>query len=103
MIGNVYQECKGFGKKNGLTKEQYLNMQTEEFMNRRYEFRYNTQIGEVEYRERCSFYFRFRPLDKRAQNSILPVSYTHLLSSLNLVNLEGVPTVPFLIDKNNKK
>ena len=46
-------------------------MQTEEFMNRRYEFRYNTQIGEVEYRERCSFYFRFRPLDKRAQNSIL--------------------------------
>ena len=40
-------------------------------MNRRYEFRYNTQIGEVEYRERCSFYFRFRPLDKRAQNSIL--------------------------------
>ena len=71
MIGNVYQECKGFGKKNGLTKEQYLNMQTEEFMNRRYEFRYNTQIGEVEYRERCSFYFRFRPLDKRAQNSIL--------------------------------
>ena len=71
MIGNVYQECKGFGKKGGLTKEQYLNMQTEEFMNRRYEFRYNTQMSEVEYRERCSFYFRFRPLDKRAQNSIL--------------------------------
>ena len=40
-------------------------------MNRRYEFRYNTQMGEVEYRERCSFYFRFRPLDKRMQNSIL--------------------------------
>lgn len=71
MIGNVYQECKGFGKKGSLTKEQYLNMQTEEFMNRRYEFRYNTQVGEVEYRERCSFYFRFRPLDKRVQNSIL--------------------------------
>ena len=65
MIGNVYQECKGFGKKGGLTKEQYLNMQTEEFMNRRYEFRYNTQMSEVEYRERCSFYFRFRPLDQK--------------------------------------
>lgn len=71
MIGNVYKECKGFGKKDGLTKEQYLALQTEEFMNRRYEFRYNTQVGEVEYRDRCSFYFRFRPLDKRMQNSIL--------------------------------
>lgn len=71
MVGNVYKECKGFGNKNGLTKEQQLALQTEEFMNRRYEFRYNTQIGEVEYRERCSFYFRFRPLDKRMQNSVL--------------------------------
>lgn len=71
MIGTVYKECKGFGKKEGLPKEQYLSLQTEEFMNRRYEFRHNTQIGEVEYRERCSFYFRFRPLDKRMQNSIL--------------------------------
>ena len=36
----------------------------------RYEFRYNTQIAEVEYRERLSFRFRFNPLDKRALNSI---------------------------------
>lgn len=70
MIGNVYKECKGFGKKDSLTREQQLSLQTEEFMNRRYEFRHNTQIGEVEYRERCSFYFRFRPIDKRMQNSI---------------------------------
>lgn len=59
MIGNVYKECKGFGKKDLLTKEQHLNLQTEEFMNRRYEFRYNTQVGEVEYRDRCSFFFVF--------------------------------------------
>ena len=39
-------------------------------MKRRYEFRHNTQIGEVEYRERLSFRFRFNPLDKRALNSI---------------------------------
>ena len=39
-------------------------------MKRRYEFRYNTQIAEVEYRERLSFRFRFNPLDKRALNSI---------------------------------
>ena len=71
MIGNVYKECQGFARQDGLTKEQRLSLQTDEFMNRRYEFRYNTQMGEVEYRERCSFYFRFRPLDKRMQNSIL--------------------------------
>lgn len=70
MIGNVYLECKGFGKNISLSKEQQLALQTEEFMKRRYEFRYNTQIAEVEYRERLSFRFRFNPLDKRALNSI---------------------------------
>ena len=70
MIGNIYTECKGFGKNISLSKEQQLALQTEEFMKRRYEFRHNTQIGEVEYRERLSFRFRFNPLDKRALNSI---------------------------------
>lgn len=45
MIGNVYLECKGFGKNISLSKEQQLALQTEEFMKRRYEFRYNTQIA----------------------------------------------------------
>ena len=58
MIGNIYTECKGFGKNISLSKEQQLALQTEEFMKRRYEFRHNTQIGEVEYRERLSFRFR---------------------------------------------
>ena len=70
MIGNVYQECKGFGKKGGLTKEQYLNMQTEEFMNRRYELRYNTVLDDLEYRQRDSIHFHFKPVDKRVRNSI---------------------------------
>lgn len=70
MIGNVYLECKGFGKKNCLTKEQELAFQMEEFMKRRYEFRHNTQVGEVEFRERHSFRFRFVPIDKRMLNSI---------------------------------
>ena len=52
MIGNVYTECKGFGKNISLSKEQQLALQTEEFMKRRHEFRHNTQIAEVEYRER---------------------------------------------------
>lgn len=70
-IGNVYRKPKGFGSKNSLTKEQYLTLQTDEFMNRRYDFRFNTQTGEVEYRDRCSFFFYFRSADKRVQNSIM--------------------------------
>lgn len=70
LIRNVYNECEGFGKKNSLGKEQLLALQTEEFMKRRYELRYNTQVGEVEYRERNSFRFYFNPIDKRVLNSI---------------------------------
>ncbi|SHF50686.1 protein of unknown function [Bacteroides faecichinchillae] len=70
LIRNIYDNYNGFGKQNGLKKEQLLALQTEEFMKRRYDFRYNTQIGEVEYRERNSFRFHFNPIDKRALNSI---------------------------------
>ena len=70
-VKSVYRSAKGFGKKSSLTAEQLFAMQMDEFMNRRYEFRYNTQIGEVEYRERFSFQFYFHPIDKRAQNSIM--------------------------------
>lgn len=70
MINNVYMECKGFDTKSPMTKEQQLAFRTEEFMKRRYDFRYNTQIGEVEFRERHSFKFRFMPIDKRMLNSI---------------------------------
>ncbi len=70
IIRNVYTENKGFGTRSSLNKEQLLALQTDEFMKRRYEFRFNTQIGEVEFRERHSFRFRFTPIDKRALNSI---------------------------------
>ena len=45
-------------------------MQMDEFMKRRYEFRYNTLTTEVEYRERNSFNFYFRPVYKRVLASI---------------------------------
>ena len=38
IIGNIYIECKGFGKNISLSKEQQLAFQTEEFMKRRYEW-----------------------------------------------------------------
>lgn len=70
LVKNVYEECSDFGTKNSLSKEQQLSMQTEEFMKRRYDLRFNSLIGEVEYRERYSFRFHFTPIDKRVLNSI---------------------------------
>lgn len=70
MIGNVYDECKGFGTRNSLSKEQRLSLQIDEFMKRRFEFRFNTQVGDVEFRERNSFRFYFQPVDERVMNSI---------------------------------
>lgn len=70
VIRNVYGERQGFGSKSALSREQQLALQTDEFMKRRYEFRFNMQTGEAEFRERNSFCFRFLPVDKRALNSI---------------------------------
>ena len=69
-VKSVYRTAKGFGKKSSLTAEQLFAMQMDEFMKRRYEFRYNVLTTEVEYRERHSFNFYFRPVDKRVLASI---------------------------------
>ena len=69
-VHNVYLSRKAFGKKPCLPSSMNLLARMEEFLKRRYEFRKNEIIGEVEYRERLSFRFRFNPLDKRALNSI---------------------------------
>ena len=69
-VQNVYTSEKGFGKKSSLTAEQELEFRTGEFMQRRYEFRYNTMTTATEYRERNTFCFCFRPLSSRIRNSI---------------------------------
>ena len=69
-IHNLYQECKGFGKKNSIGREQETAFLLEEFMNRRYEFRFNTVLDDLEYRQRDSIHFYFKPVDKRVRNSI---------------------------------
>jgi predicted P-loop ATPase len=69
-VHNVYLGGKNFGGKPCLTAEQQLAVKTEEFMNRRYEFRHNTQTTGMEYRERNSFVFDFRPVTQRVLNSI---------------------------------
>ena len=69
-VQSVYTIAKGFGKKSPLSAEQELELRTEEFMQRRYEFRYNTMTTVSEYRERNTFCFYFRPLSSRVRNSI---------------------------------
>lgn len=70
VFNNLYKELKGFGQKNSLNREQENIFRLEEFMKRRYEFRYNTVLGDVEFRPRDSIHFYFQPMDRRVRNSI---------------------------------
>ena len=67
-LHNLYGELKGFGTRSSLNKDQETAFRLEEFMKRRYEFRYNTVLGDLEYRQRDHFYFQ--PADQRVRSSI---------------------------------
>lgn len=69
-LHNLYRECKGFGKRTVLTSEQATCLKLEEFMERRYEIRYNQLMGELEYRRRDSIHFYFQLMDQRARSSV---------------------------------
>ena len=59
-LHNLYGELKGFGTRSSLNKDQETAFRLEEFMKRRYEFRYNTVLGDLEYRQRDSIHFYFQ-------------------------------------------
>ena len=67
---NGYREMKGFGTKSSLSREQEATFKLENFLKRRYEFRFNTVLDDVEYRQRDSVHFYFKPLEKRTRNSV---------------------------------
>ena len=69
-IQNAYQRAKGFGNRPVCKPEQLQALKTEEFMERRYSFRFNTMTGAPEYRERNTFCFDYRPVTDRVMNSI---------------------------------
>ena len=69
-LHNLYRECKGFGKRTMLSPEQITTLKLDEFMERRYEFRYNELMGDLEYRQRDSIHFYFHVMDQRARNSV---------------------------------
>jgi hypothetical protein len=61
---------KGFGSRPSITREQDTALRLEDFLKRRYVIRFNSVTDGLEFRERNSIRFSFRPLDKRARNSI---------------------------------
>lgn len=69
-VHNVYAVEKRFGSNPCISLKQTMAIRTDEFMGRRYEFRYNILAGVVEYRERKTFCFDFRPVTDRVLNTI---------------------------------
>ncbi|WP_455630727.1 BT4734/BF3469 family protein, partial [Parabacteroides sp.] len=59
-----------FGCTSLYKPEQLQSLKMEEFMNRRYDFRYNLMSGGPEYREKNTFCFDYRPVTDRVLNSI---------------------------------
>lgn len=69
-IGNTYSLAQGFGNHPVCKPEQLQALKMEEFMGRRYDFRFNTMTEAPEYRERNTFCFDYRPVTDRVMNSI---------------------------------
>lgn len=69
-VHNAYLSRKAFGQKPCVPPVMNLLACMEEFLKRRYEFRKNEIIGEVEYREKHTFCFRFRPVTAEVLNGI---------------------------------
>lgn len=70
-IRNQYRILSGFGSAPCLPPVQKRVLQMEEFLARRYEFRYNTQSQALEYKERQSFSFDFQPVGRQTLPTLL--------------------------------
>lgn len=69
-VRNVYAGRKSFGMKPCIPASMNLLARMEEFLKRRYELRRNEIRDEVEYRERHSFCYHFRPVTPEVLNGI---------------------------------
>ncbi len=69
-VNHIYRIEHGFGTKEFYDTEMQQALRMEEFMNRRYRFRYNTMSGGTEYKENNTFRFRYLPVNDRVYNSI---------------------------------
>jgi predicted P-loop ATPase len=69
-VHNAYLLDKYYGVGPAMPACQNLVLRMEEFMKRRYELRRNELKGEVEYRERRSYYYDFFPVTEEVLNTI---------------------------------
>ncbi|MCD8268645.1 MAG: DUF3874 domain-containing protein [Parabacteroides sp.] len=69
-VHNAYLLDKYYGAGPAMPACQNLVLRMEEFMKRRYELRRNVLKGEVEYRERRSYYYSFFPVTDEVLNTI---------------------------------
>lgn len=69
-VHHVYQKESGKAFKPVVPASMRLVMQTEEFLRRRYNLRKNVINGQVEYREKHTFAFHFKPVDQEVLNGI---------------------------------
>lgn len=69
-VHNAYLLDKYYGVGQVMPACQNLVLRMEEFMKRRYELRRNELKGEVEYRERRSYYYSFFPVTDEVLNTI---------------------------------
>lgn len=70
-VRNQYRILSGFGSAPCVCSVQERVIRMEEFMKRRYQFRYNMQTKSFEYREKQSFAFDFRPFDDSTLPTLL--------------------------------
>lgn len=71
LFRNQYRIGRFRGKKPDIPAIQSTTWRLEEFMRRRYEFRFNTWSEETEYRARQSFDFEFRPVTSRIMHGMV--------------------------------
>lgn len=69
-VRHAYQAEEGFGQAPLCKSDQLQMLKMEEFMNRRYDFRFNIMSGGPEYKENNTFCFTYRPVGERVMNSI---------------------------------
>lgn len=70
MVQDIYLTEEGVGESLPFSKHQYVAYRLSEFLDRRYEIRYNEVLAMTEFRERYSFMFLFRELNRRELNTI---------------------------------
>lgn len=70
IVRNVYSNHEELGHLSVLTKHQRVAYRLREFLNRRYEIRFNEILQMTEFRERKSLLFMFRELGRRELNTI---------------------------------